>query len=116
MRPALLCLGAIGPTLASGPTTVRPEARAETAPGPHKGDAADDPAIWIHPAEPRLSLILGTDKLGGLHSYDMDGTEHQVVSEGSRPNNVDVLYGFPLAGRPTDLAVGGGQASKKEGK
>ena len=38
---------------------------------------------------------------GGLHSYNMDGSDHQVVSEGTRPNNVDVIYGFRLDGRPT---------------
>lgn len=75
-------------------TTVRPEARAQTAPTPHTGDAADDPAIWIHPQTPELSLILGTDKQGGLHSYNLDGSAVQLVSAGSHPNNVDVLYGF----------------------
>ena len=42
-------------------TTVQPEARGQTMPVPHSGDAADDPAVWIHPQEPGLSLILGTD-------------------------------------------------------
>lgn len=95
------------------PSVVRPTARSQTTPVPHHGDAADDPAVWIHPARPGLSLILGTDKLGGLHSYNADGAEHQNVSEGARPNNVDVLYGFPLGGRPTDLVVASVQGSKK---
>jgi 3-phytase len=83
----------------------RPVARAETLPVPHGDDAADDPAIWIHPTSPELSLILGTDKQGGLHVYNLDGTERTVVAHDSKPNNVDVLYGFNLRGRPTDLAV-----------
>ena len=87
------------------PTTVRPEAHAQTKPVPSGGDAADDPAVWIHPSDPALSLILGTDKGGGLHAYGMDGSELQVVSRGAEPNNVDVVYGFQLGGRRVDLAV-----------
>ncbi len=84
---------------------VRPEATVQTAAVPHKGDAADDPAIWIHPTAPGQSLVLGTDKQGGLFAYNMDGTVHQVVSDGSKPNNVDVLYGFPMGTNIVDLAL-----------
>ena len=124
MRHArFICLaGAIGIGLATGsravllePVTARPEARAQTAPVPHRGDAADDPAVWIHPRDPGLSLVLGTDKQGGLHSYNMDGSEQQVIADAPRPNNVDVLYGFKLEGRTVDLAVASLQASKKRG-
>lgn len=86
-------------------STVKPAARAETRPVPHGDDAADDPAIWIHPTSPELSLILGTDKQAGLHVYHLDGSERAMVAPDSKPNNVDVLYGFNLQGRPTDLAV-----------
>ncbi|HKC47544.1 MAG TPA: phytase [Gemmatimonadales bacterium] len=95
--------------------TVRPQARVATEPVPHKGDAADDPAIWIHPHDPALSLVLGTDKRGGLHAYNMDGSEQQVVAPEARPNNVDVLYDFPLHGRHVDLAVAGVQAESSRG-
>jgi 3-phytase len=88
-----------------GVAVVAPRARVQTVPVPHGGDAADDPAIWIHPTEPAKSLILGTDKQGGLHAYDLDGRQHQLVGDGSRPNNVDVLYGFRLADGAVDLAV-----------
>jgi 3-phytase len=84
---------------------VKPAARAETAPVPHHGDAADDPAIWVHPTAPELSLILGTDKQGGLHIYNLDGSERDVIARGSKPNNVDVLYGFTNGSRHVDLAV-----------
>ncbi len=84
---------------------VSPAARVQTVPVPHSGDAADDPAIWIHPTDPAKSLILGTDKQGGLHAYDLDGSAHQLVADGSHPNNVDVLYGFRLGGAAVDLAV-----------
>ncbi len=120
MKRAYLLAGAIGAGLAAfGPpatlaaATVQPEASAQTAPVPHKKDAADDPAVWIHPQQPELSLILGTDKQGGLHSYNMDGSAHELVSDGAKPNNVDVLYGFRLNGRTVDMAVASVRGSKK---
>jgi 3-phytase len=84
---------------------LRPQAALQTAPIPHGGDSADDPAIWIHPTHSENSLLLGTDKHGGLVVYDMEGRPLQVASPGCRPDNVDVLYDFPLAGKKTDLAV-----------
>src|SRR3989442_2759518 len=120
MKRAFFLAGAIGAGLAAfGPpaplaaTTVQPEASAQTAPVPHKMDAADDPAVWIHPQQPELSLILGTDKQGGLHSYNMDGSAHELVSDGAKPNNVDVLYGFRLNVRTVDLAVASVRGAKK---
>jgi 3-phytase len=101
---AVLLLVAASVSLA-GAETVTPEAKAQTIPVPHGDDAADDPALWIHPTDPAQSLLLGTDKKGGLHAYNMDGSHHQLVSDGTRPNNVDVLYGFPLGQRTVDLAV-----------
>jgi 3-phytase len=105
--PVFLLLLAVAASAASpkGAGTAKPAARAETAPVPHGDDAADDPAIWIHPTAPELSLILGTDKQGGLCVYNLDGTQRAVVARDSKPNNVDVLYGFNLGGRLTDLAV-----------
>lgn len=85
--------------------TARPEARAQTVPVPHDDDAADDPAVWIHPRDPGSSLIIATNKAGGLHTYNMDGSEHQVVSAGVEPNNVDVLYDFRLDGQSRDIAL-----------
>lgn len=96
-------------------SVVRPEAKAQTDPVPHRGDAADDPAVWVHPTDPARSLILGTDKRGGLAVYSMDGSRRQVVSDGSRPNNVDVLYGFKLAGRSVDIAVASVRARSSRG-
>ncbi len=79
---------------------------------PNKGDAADDPAIWIHPTEPGQSIVLGTDKQGALFAYNMDGSIQQVIADGSKPNNVDVLYGFQLGTNTLDLALA---AVRKEG-
>lgn len=73
---------------------------------PTKHDT-DDPAIWLHPTDPTRSLIVGTDKDtdGALYVYDLDGKIVRVVSGLKRPNNVDVAYGFVLAGKPIDIAV-----------
>ncbi|MDG3007168.1 phytase [Paludisphaera mucosa] len=102
---ALVLLGLAGAANGDDVVTLTPAARVQTEPVPAEGDAADDPAIWIHPDDPARSLVLGTDKKGGLHAYTLDGRTRQVVSVGCRPNNVDVLYGFPLAGRTVDLAL-----------
>ncbi|MBP6765575.1 MAG: phytase, partial [Rubrivivax sp.] len=44
--------------------------RVQTEPMGRYGDAADDPAIWVHPGDPALSLVLGTNKRQGLLVYD----------------------------------------------
>jgi 3-phytase len=79
-------------------------AAAETAPAHHDGDAADDPAIWIHPTDPGQSTIIGTDKLGGLAVYDLAGNELAYYAD-STPNNVDLRYNFPLGGERVALVV-----------
>ncbi len=53
------------------------------------GDAADDPAFWLHPTDPSQSLIIATNKQGGLMAYDLDGNELQYL-DGGKPNNVDI--------------------------
>ncbi|QCR24356.1 phytase [Pontibacter sp. SGAir0037] len=69
----------------------------------------DDPAIWINPANPAESLILGTDKNedGALYVFDLKGKiiADKVVRGLKRPNNVDIAYGFMLNGQPVDIAV-----------
>lgn len=76
----------------------------QTDPVPSLGDAADDPAIWVHPSDPRKSRVLGTDKQGGLLAYDLAGKQLQDLRVG-RMNNVDVRAGFDLNGELVDLAV-----------
>jgi 3-phytase len=69
----------------------------------------DDPAIWVHPTDPSRSLIIGTMKVGtpagAIVVYGLDGQIRQMISGIDRPNNVDVEYGFRLAGRTVDIAV-----------
>lgn len=73
---------------------------------PVPGDA-DDPAIWLHPTDPSKSLILGTDKRGGLYVFGLGGRilAERSVTGLARPNNVDVEQDVVLDGRRVDLAV-----------
>ena len=79
---------------------------AETDPVRHGDDAADDPAIWVHPSDPSASTIIGTDKDGGLGVYDLEGNELQYLPDGEL-NNVDLRDGFPLAGGAVTLVTAG---------
>ena len=66
-------------------------ARAETPPvGTANEDAADDPAIWRNPANPAASLIVGTDKKGGLYVYDLKGAQKSFLAAPGM-NNVDLV-------------------------
>ena len=87
------------------PARLTPVAAGQTQEVAHSGDAADDPAIWVHPTDASRSVIFGTDKQGGLNAYSLAGALLECVGENSRPNNVDVLYDFPLAGEHVDLAL-----------
>lgn len=70
----------------------------------------DDPAIWYNAADPEKSLILGTDKgdsTGGIFVFDLKGkldTSRSILNL-SRPNNIDIEYGFSLDGKRIDIAV-----------
>jgi 3-phytase len=95
-----------GAEAAQPPAVVSVTASVETAPVPDGGDAADDPAIWINPANPAESTIIGTNKRGGLAVYDLDGKQLQYLPDG-RMNNVDLRTGFPLGGKPVALVAAG---------
>lgn len=79
------------------------------------GDAdADDPAIWVNERDRGASRVIATAKNGGLRVYDLAGRERQAIATPPAPgpddaagrfNNVDLVHGFRLAGRGTDLAV-----------
>jgi 3-phytase len=91
------------------PAMVDVKATAETAPVGNAGDAADDPAIWVNPADPAKSLVIGTNKQRGLNVYDLAGKELQFLPDG-RMNNVDLRDGFPLGGRKVTLVTAGNRA------
>jgi 3-phytase len=90
------------PETADAPRIVRPTL--ETEPVGSFGDAADDPAIWVHPADPSRSLVIGTNKKRGLYVYDLEGRPVQTLADGNM-NNVDLRYDFPLGGERVALVV-----------
>lgn len=79
-------------------------ATVETQPVMRFGDAADDPAIWVHPTVPESSLILGTDKKSGLAVYNMSGEQTQFIPTG-RINNIDIRNGYTLNGNDVAIAA-----------
>ncbi len=70
---------------------------------PHADDdAADDMAIWVNAADAEKSLIIGTNKKGGVVVFDLQGAEKAFYPTG-RINNIDVMYGFGLGKTQVDL-------------
>lgn len=67
---------------------VEVEAIYETPPVSTKGDAADDPAIWLNKSNPSNSIIFGTDKKSGIYSYNIQGQELSYTNLGNI-NNID---------------------------
>jgi 3-phytase len=86
--------------------TVQLCANAETQPviSESGADAADDPAIWPNPQDPDRSLVLGTNKKGGLCVYDVNGKQLQFIAAG-RLNNVDLRDGFTYQNKPVVLVA-----------
>ncbi|WP_150118991.1 phytase [Massilia sp. NR 4-1] len=80
------------------------EPRTQTDPMERQGDAADDPAIWLHPTNPAASRVFGTNKKQGLLAYDLQGKQTQLLESG-RLNNVDIRQNVLLAGERFDLAA-----------
>ena len=68
-------------------------------------DAADDPAVWASAAPVTVmgkqtpGFVAGTDKKSGLYIYGFDGQILQFLPEGLL-NNVDVVEGLSVGGRP----------------
>ncbi len=87
------------------PTGAPITATAETEPVPNAGDAADDPAIWVDPTDPARSTVIGTDKLGGLAVYDLNGEQLHYYDVG-RINNVDIRSDVTLNGNQISLVAG----------
>jgi 3-phytase len=83
----------------------------ETQPVQHGGDAADDPAIFVHPTDPARSVIVATDKKAGLYVYDLAGKPLQFLPDG-KMNNVDLRGGFKLGGKTATLVVASDRTHK----
>ena len=89
----------------------------ETDPVSASEDTADDPCVWVHPTDPSLSIIIGTDKdenSPGLRVYDMNGKQIYFTSN-EKANNVDLRYGMELAGEKTDIITAGLRVSNTLG-
>lgn len=90
--------------VATKPAMVQVQPRLQTEAASQRGDVMDDPAVWHHPSQPELSLILGTDKRAGLDVYSMQGKRVQQLAVG-RLNNVDVRYNLSWQGKQHDIAA-----------
>ncbi|GAA3926708.1 phytase [Streptomyces gulbargensis] len=115
---ALTAALAVMTGVSATPQPVTVTARVET-PAVYDDEAggnadADDPAVWVDPERPGRSLVIGTLKEGGLDVYGLDGRRLQHIAAPQAPgedaapgrfNNVDVVHGFELNGRRTDLAL-----------
>lgn len=83
----LLAIFFISSVHADVPTIIFPTV--ETEPVISSEDAADDPAIWINNADPKKSLIFGTDKKSGIYVYDLKGNQLSYSNLG-KINNIDL--------------------------
>jgi 3-phytase len=92
-----------GETMVPG-AVISPRAKTISQPVPvNKVDAA---AIWIHPTDPASSFFLVSNELHGIELHDMDGLLQKVYDDDDfRPNNLGLIYDFPLNGAETDLAL-----------
>jgi len=69
--------------------------------------------VWVNPADPSMSAVIGTDKGGGLLVYDLAGRQLQNLQAGEM-NNVDLrpaADGLELGDRPVVLVVAGNRTS-----
>jgi 3-phytase len=104
----------VNPTLELATMVITVTASVETEPVNSYGDAADDPAIWVHPERPELSVIIGSQKQRGIDVFALDGSLLQSLDVG-RINNVDIRYGFSLDGKPADIVAGSNRTTDSIG-
>ena len=77
----------------------------ETEPVFTSGDAADDPAFWYNQKDPSKSVIFGTDKKSGLHSFSLNGKRMQFISSG-KINNIDSRSGYSFGAKNFSILAG----------
>lgn len=102
--------GADAPTISPSKLALV-KATVETQPVDQGGDAADDPAIWVHPTAPARSAIIATDKKGGMLVYDLSGKRLQYLADG-KMNNVDLRHDFKLGGKSVTLVTASDRTRK----
>jgi len=89
---ALAAAGFASPAESAPRGTVPVPSTLETVPTGVAGDMADDPAIWVNPADPAASLVITNEKkVGRLSVFDLAG---QLVQRITNPSgfygNIDV--------------------------
>ena len=84
---------------------IRADIETEPVESEYEEDAADDPAIWVNIKDPTKSLILGTNKRGGIYVYNLQGRKIQYREIG-RVNNVDLRDGFYYKGKEVVIVAG----------
>ena len=77
----------------------------ETEPVFSSGDAADDPAFWYNKKDPSKSVIFGTDKKAGLHSFSLSGKRIQFIPSG-KINNIDSRSGYSFGAKNFSILAG----------
>jgi 3-phytase len=88
---------------------------AETQPVATVDDAADDPAIWRNSENPAKSLIIGTDKVAGIHVYDLAGRQVNFTPS-ARLNNVDLRADVNLNGSKAVLVAASDRSDEANAK
>lgn len=94
----------------SQPRVLEVVAAVQTEPMRTGGDSADDTTLWVNPADPKLSLVIGTNKKRGLAVYDLAGKEIQFLPDGQL-NNVDHRDDFPLDGKKVSIVTAGNRTN-----
>lgn len=84
---------------------VQADAETEPVEASSSSDAADDPAIWIHPSDPAKSIIYGSNKKGGIVAYNLSGNKLIYAPVGAI-NNIDVAYNLKLKNETIDVCGG----------
>jgi 3-phytase len=84
--------------------TVSPQVATVSVPG-----SSSNCAIWNHPTDPTLSLIIGSDMEGegGLYCWDLKGETVFYYGPLIKPTGLDVRYGFSLGSEKVDIVVVG---------
>ena len=72
----------------------------ETSPSTNNG--AKTPALWIHPTDTALSVIIGGIQGGNIEVYNLQGFLLHLIPEGEI-NGIDLRYNFSLNSQPVTL-------------
>ena len=94
------------PAASLAPDHVLVPSTLETEPTGIPGDTADDPAIWVNPANPKASLVVANEKAAGrLTVYNLTGKVVQRITDPAGfYGNVDVR-GRVVAGARSGIMV-----------